>query len=215
MILAIDASSSAIGYAVLGTSGRYEDRVRSGVISAPSAWAWSLRIRNMTEQLRELLEWALTNNVQYVVVEVPGTVQSTRKDGSRSGGMRYAMAVGAVLQACWGLLPPTIPVITVEAELWTKLGGQRGIKKPRRVAQLEAVDPTYDSRKDKGGDEADAIMLGVWWVTAYYRRGSASAECVIQLPSVSLPNGSTLTTGNLDWSGAVRPLGAVSRSKLS
>lgn len=209
IILALDASSSAIGYAAMRPSGRYEDRVRSGVIRAPKAWPWSLRIRSMADQVSDVLAWALEHNVEAVLLEVPGTVQTMRKDGGRSGNMRYAMAVGAVLLRCWDLLPTTVPTITVEAELWTRLGGHHGVRKDRRVAQLEAVDASYNASADPGGDEADAIMLATWWITAYRLANAAGADAALQLPQVALPGNLDYATSNLVLSegGRLSPRG--------
>ena len=66
-------------------------------------------------------------------------------------------AVGAVVAYC--LCISGVPVHRVEATDWT-----RGKSKPKRIRSLKLVEPSYTGKGDAGGDEADAICLGRWWI---------------------------------------------------
>lgn len=184
MILAIDPSSSAIGWAIVDGSGDCKRTSAAGVITRPGTWPWTLRIRGMLDELQAVFA---RDDWRVIVVEVPGPKQAKhgrrqRKGLTQSTSGRYAVAVGAVLAECWRAAGPRAPVITVESDEWTRLGGTFGVEKSRRINQLCLEHQGYDPKADPGGDMADAIMLGCWWAMRHAR--SAAADWPLQLPQV-------------------------------
>lgn len=191
MILALDPSSSAIGWAVVDGSGDPRNAIDSGVIRRPSSWPWTLRVRGMLEDLAPVFA---RDDWRVIVIEVPGPKQAKhgakqRKGLTASTSGRYAVAVGCVLAECWRVAGPRVPVITVESDEWTRLGGTFGIRKSRRISELELLAPEYRRERDSGGDQADAIMMGCWWAQRYAR--CAAADWPLQVPAVSVGSGST------------------------
>lgn len=212
MILAFDPSSTAIGWALLDSSGDPTRRSASGVLHCPANWPWSLRTRNLVGQAAELIR-RHADEITVAVVEVPGLTHRGTKQGAGRATHRYALAVGCLVANLWHILPETTPVVTVEAESWTRLGGGRAQAKERRIGQLEAIDRRYVRANDPGGDEADAIMLGCWWATANGWRDPMEID--LEIPPVNVGAGRRLNLGNVVVSPVARPARAVGRSNSS
>lgn len=95
-----------------------------------------------------------------IVIEIPsGKVNHNRHGGAGSGLSVYGFAVGMLYQAIVTAHP--LGAEFVAGVLESKWIGGHTKDKRRRVART--YQPGYDQAKDRGGDEADAICLAVWY----------------------------------------------------
>lgn len=167
-ILALDPSSTVTGWALLDLGGRIlqggllkPDKIRSEP---------QFRILRMADDLQQLLNEFEPGTI---VVEITsGKVGINRHKGAGSGLGVYGMAVGflwAVVVFWLQGLPAEqgrTEIILVKENDWT-----RGVPKSDRIAAVAAEFPQYDAARDPGGDLADAISLGQWYLKEY-RAGS-------------------------------------------
>lgn len=149
MLISIDPSSSAIGWANF-EDGKCEG---SGVLRRrghDDVGGW------VTESIATIFRrpWAFEKRV--CVVEIPGGRVHAGHSGGGSGLAVYGFAAGVAwcVAAIWA---PRVEAVTPER--WC---GGHSKEKRRRVAVKAA--PWYDPAKDRGCDESDAIALGVWWL---------------------------------------------------
>ena len=168
-LLALDPSSSAIGYAVMRGP---DTMIEAGVMRPDKATAKFAmrRISDLVDQVHDVIgrhfPWT-------IVVEMPGR-QASKGKGKSAGAslMIYAWACGAVWQVCrtYALhaneeaytspsFSSTPPCTVVEAysNVWSTE------RKEKR--QLLVIDrfPRYGCDEDPGMDCSDAINLGWWW----------------------------------------------------
>ena len=205
-VLAFDPSSTAIGFAEVHDS----EVVWSGVVRVPESWPAYFRVRSMMDEVHRVLSLA---EFDRVVVEVPGKAQAGRNRGTYATPGVYAAAVGMVLARCWLTCGSATPVVTVESDHWTRSGERGwGVKKSRRNLAIASL-PGYDRANDRGGDEADAIMLAVW----YEGRAARCDDIYLHFP-VSGPSAVAATAPRLDaidWNASpVRPRGSRFRSSI-
>lgn len=168
-LLALDPSSTRTGYAVLRGDRTI---IEAGVIRPKRVVkALADRVRSVLVEVSTLLN---EHRPTACVVELPGTVMYRRQLMAVAGStnrvagvskrlVMYAAAAGAVygaMVAVSNLLPWTMIVAGVEATTWT-----RGKAKADRAMWLKLEYPKYDPATDPGGDVADAIELGLWWLT--------------------------------------------------
>lgn len=152
-IIALDPSSTAIGYAVLR-------RIDGGIIDAGLITPDKktdlplVRIRAMLEELTLLICEA---EPQAAVIEVTSGKVGKRHKGKGAGLAVYGMAVGAVWQLCCNV--EFLEVAPVLENDWTD-----GAGKSKRLSLLSATEPKYKRERDPGGDVGDAIGLGRWWL---------------------------------------------------
>jgi len=155
-ILALDPSSTRTGYALLDEQ---EKLLEAGFLSPrkrtdPPAE----RIAAMVEDLLGLLH---TLEPAAVVIEwTTGKVGRRRHHGAGAGLAVYGAALGALWQAaCFHARQAGGRVeLAVENE-WTD-----GRPKAERAAAIARLYPQYQAERDPGGDMADAIGLGGWWI---------------------------------------------------
>lgn len=159
-ILSLDPSSTLTGYALM--SG--DSIVSAGLLkphkrSAPARE----RVRHMAADLRVLIGELKPDRI---VIEVSSGHVSKRHRGSGAGLAVYGYAVGymAAIAHAAGL-----EVAEVEENEWT-----RGVPKPRRIATIAALYPSYRADRDRGGDMADAIGLGSWYGRTMRLKGCAA-----------------------------------------
>lgn len=151
LILALDPGSITTGYALLRLDGSLHE---PGVLKATKKeWPFIERVKGITRDLSVFNTGPF--NIAHVVIEI-GTKQHRRNPGVNLAV--YAFAVGAIWATCRRAFPGAT-VDTVEANAWT-----RGTSKPERIAELAAIEPKYDPEQDKGGDAADAIGVGRYWI---------------------------------------------------
>ena len=130
------------------------------------------RIESM---LADLFDLVLELHPQAIVIEDTSGKVSRRHGGAGAGLAVYGKAVGAVWRTAvdmsvadarnriaMGLLAATgeaAAVVMVPENEWTG-----GIGKRRRAMRIAAEFPGYRIEQDPGGDAADAIGLGRWWL---------------------------------------------------
>ncbi len=153
-LLSLDPSSTATGWARFdGLDLVAGDRLRPADRNARAVE----RILSLSEQLERLIVSCAPDEI---VIEVPGRRPGT---GARAGASNslatYGLAVGVQLQVCWQC--STAAVTAVEPAEWTK-----GRSKRRRQLALAVRNQKYRMLLggDRGGDIADAIELGFWWL---------------------------------------------------
>jgi hypothetical protein len=95
-----------------------------------------------------------------VVIEITSgkVARRARGKGHNGAGLSvYGMAVGYLWRECVAALGESVS--TVEENVWTA-----GVPKDRRARHIATLFPAYRRAKDPGGDVADAIGLGRWYL---------------------------------------------------
>ncbi len=152
VILCLDVSSSATGYAVFRASWLEG----FGLIKPKQSRPALTRIDETVEDVIALLaRW----EVGRVVMEWSNG-KTHGSIGKASGLSVLGAAQGAVRQA---VRERFVPVETIDQNLWT---GSR--KKATRARNVKLIYPEYARLHNEGGDKgldvADAIGLGWWWI---------------------------------------------------
>ncbi len=158
MILALDPSSTCIGYAIFACRANFESLLGdAGLITTPQKPSAYVRMVKLADDVFDLIR-EFNGPPMTIVVEVPsGHVNHGRHKGSGAGLSVYGMAVGYLLGRLASL---DVDVRIILENDWT-----RGIPKGERQASVAARYASYDPAKDPGGDVSDAIGLGEWWIT--------------------------------------------------
>jgi Holliday junction resolvasome RuvABC endonuclease subunit len=163
-LLSLDPSSTICGYAI------FNDRVLAemGRITPDKRGESALgRVRSIRRQLLDLL---LEQYPEAIVVEGMIERQYTRKDYATALPL-CGWAMGVIYGTCLtyaGNLPvdkPRCNVAVVGNQQWT-----RGKPKKERQTVTAFQFPSYDPSQDSGGDIADAIEIGLWWLAAMDRQ---------------------------------------------
>ena len=163
LLLALDPSSQAIGWAALQAG---EVLVAGGVLLPEKVSERDpyVRIDSLCGRLWELLE---TNGPKTVVVEVTsGKVGENRHKGHGAGLAIYGVAVGAVWRECraWTRYELATRRRLTHVERVYENDWTHQIPKRTRTLAIAAMYPRYDVEADPGGDEADAIGLGIYYL---------------------------------------------------
>ena len=171
-ILAFDPSSTRLGFARV----RLDPDATPADTTSPIRWGnlplWGEdafdRVRDAGDAARAILAEERARPAAYIVVETPGARPAGKHATPARHMAIYGAAVGAVLAACWA---EDMPVRTVAADVWTRLGGRGGVRKEARLAMLPRLDvgSTYAAEMDPGGDGGDALMLGWWSIRREWR----------------------------------------------
>lgn len=152
-VLAIDPSSTCTGYAVFA-GGKLVDAGR--LTPARTRDDANVRILAMLDALDDLCREHA--ELSHIVIE-----DTSGKVGRRHGGAGAGLAIhGKAVGAVWLhlLLRRHAPLTLVRENDWT-----RGTPKDtRKLRVARAHRGAYDPAQDKGGDVADAIGLGEWWL---------------------------------------------------
>lgn len=176
MLLALDPSSSCIGYAVLAglepgqliDAGRIKPSDRAEAIAHLSpverVWMGQLELhsqRRVESMLPDVAELLGREGLQVIAIEMPsGYIGTGARQGARGALTTYGMATGRVFEYC--RQHAGVPTIPVTERQWTRGAGG----KDNRAACLRGLYPAFaaaaDAGKDKGGDMADAIGLARW-----------------------------------------------------
>lgn len=153
MIIAIDPSLNNTGYAI------YQDSrlIQSGVIR-PQGKEELPKLRNLAHILKTILgHGGLPQQIRSAIVEYPANFTYSKvKSGQKSLNIKdmYKLnrATGVIISVLnqWGIL-----IETIEANKW-KAGRAKGIDK--------AVAGNIASWEIKNDNEADAIVLGQWFL---------------------------------------------------
>ena len=164
LILSLDPSSSCLGWATMRPGEVYiaSGRIMPGHPRTHNGYEAYGRIESICTQLDSLMD---REQPTIIVVEVTSGKRAGRLGQNVSHLGIYGAAVGAVWQkaTAWSKdfmrdhrIPCTVDVI-LENE-WTS-------RQPKalRVATAALMFQQYHSAEDPGGDEADALMLNVWY----------------------------------------------------
>jgi len=159
IILALDPSSTVIGYGVLAAGGQF---VEGGLILPDARSDGSFeRIIAMHADLVRLFE-RLRPGV-LLVEWTKGKVNERRHGGLGAGLAVYGCGVGAAALAAWQWSQAHADCRTeaICENDWT-----RGVPKRDRQLAVAAEYPQYGARigEDPGGDIADGIGLAAWWI---------------------------------------------------
>jgi hypothetical protein len=158
VILALDPSSTCIGWAVFDETGG--DAIDFGVLRpTPRKGTANEHIMSLAEQLRGLIY--LKRPVKNIVIEdCDGKVGRAVRAGAHNQDI-YGKAVGFYWCVAVGFVPaPTIHMVPVRT--WTR--GRPKAQRTYSIATRYGNGGGYDASKDPGGDVADAIGLGEWWM---------------------------------------------------
>lgn len=159
VILSLDPSSTICGYAALRTDGSLVEA--AAILPAARADPSFERVVSMGEELARVLK-RLKPDV--VLIEwTKGKVNVGRHTGLGAGLAVYGCGVGwlGAVVWHWAVGRTQCHVEAVLENDWT-----RGIPKEQRQLAVTAAYPEYAVHlaDDPGGDIADAIGLGGWWI---------------------------------------------------
>ncbi|HVS71363.1 MAG TPA: hypothetical protein VHQ47_08930 [Phycisphaerae bacterium] len=152
MILALDPSSTKVGYALMrGPSDLHEAGLLKPGKTKDDA---IIRIPALAAEVSALIAQEKPTEV---VIEVS---MSSHGHAGQAGARTlhvYGMAVGY----CWAVAEALMPgnVATVDANTWT---GR--VTKATRTQRVARLFPQYKPDTDRGGDIADAIGLGRYYL---------------------------------------------------
>lgn len=170
LLLSIDPSSTRTGYAVLNDRQKLVD----GGLLRPRRTADPANER-VDAMIESLIEIGREHQISAVVVEdTSGKVAAHgRARGMNGAGLAvHGKAVGEFRRACIMIFGADCVTCVMENE-WTQQ-----VSKAHRAQRVAAVyrSQGYDPAKDKGGDTADAIGLGVWWLVVGQYQHAARAH---------------------------------------
>lgn len=157
-VLSIDPGSKRTGWAVLT---QREQLLQAGLLTGDKGIDHAeFRITAMCRGLHELLEeW----QPETVLIEwSSGHVGRRRHKGGGAGLATYGIAIGGLWQVAvaWARsCEPPAQVRCIEENLWTNR-----VPKEDRVVAVAQRFREYRIEDDPGGDIADAIGLGLWWI---------------------------------------------------
>lgn len=176
VILALDPSSTCVGYAVLAglspaeliDAGRLRPSMAVDAIpdlpdwlrehlrqpALKAAWRVAGLVRDAVDLVRE-------HRPRQVVIEIPsGLFGSGARNGARGSLTTYGMAAGAIWAAVDQQLPGCVAPVTERQ--WTP---DRGAKGKAQLA-IAGLYKGYSLQDDPGADVADAIGLARWWISS-------------------------------------------------
>jgi hypothetical protein len=159
-LLSLDPSSSVVGYALF-IDGKLHD---AGKLTPDKASASALaRVISLRQQLVEMLYF---EQPDVIIIEAMVEKQYTRNAGRVTALALCGWAMGVAFGTCitWAACGNTTSCTAVHAvgnQEWT-----RGRRKDEAKTLTAAEFPQYNPKDDKGGDVADAISMGLWWLAA-------------------------------------------------
>lgn len=153
-LLAIDASSSAIGWAIF-----HDGKLQAAGVVKSSAATWAGRVKVLQDRLDDRLFMEFP--VDRVVMEWSegrGMAQLKRMGRSAQSGVPLAHGQGAIWQ--WLRDRVAEPILVKEGD-WT---GR--VKKEKRAPKIQARYPDFAGvwADDAGLDATDAVGIGDWFL---------------------------------------------------
>jgi len=162
IVFSLDPGSIRTGWAVMQFP---EQLIEAGLILPDKVRAESeFRIAAMCRDLRQLLnKW----QPETIVIEwTSGKVGRRRHKGGGAGLAIYGISIGALWQTCeaWRCSLPIeqqldVKILLIRENVWTN-----SILKSDRAAAVASLFPEYKVEQDTGGDIADALGLGLWYL---------------------------------------------------
>jgi hypothetical protein len=155
-LLSLDPSSTCIGYAVWSdSSGRMIVMEHGRLKPQKSTADIQGRIRSLADELAKLV---VEFDPDVIVIEVMlGRQYTASGNKQRTTSLpTCAVSMGFMWRVCCGLDATTIAVDNLA---WT-----RGRSKESRKVRARQLCSAYDQKQDQGGDAADAICLGDWYI---------------------------------------------------
>jgi Holliday junction resolvasome RuvABC endonuclease subunit len=157
VVLSLDVSSSACGWAIGRKTEGGVEVLDFGVVRPPSGWDFARKIKAMTDAINGLCkDWRYGR----VVMEF----QSHKNTGKHVQGLAV---LGQAQGAVWQNFQPHMAVERISERTWTKINGKNA-RKDVRCEHVKAVVPAYAERLaanpkfDPGKDAADAVGLLLW-----------------------------------------------------
>lgn len=168
ILLSLDPSSTTTGWALwngllLLEAGAFRTKPYDDPL---------VRIEAECKDLRELIRKA---HPDVVVIEATSGKTAGRLQSRQTSGLGiYGTAVGALWREAYWAVEVSGRVEMVYENEWT-----RGVSKAKRRALIAAELPEYAKAmdQDKGGDVADAIGLGRWWIARETRLAACGGCC--------------------------------------
>lgn len=157
MILALDPSSTCLGFAVAesGTS----DPVRMIEFGRITPDKPRTTVYGRTISIIRQLADCDFERPDYTVIEIPALRPPRHARGqARTGQALYGMAVGLIVAHVEAHPLRYGAMVLVAADEWTHTA------KAKRAAAIAALYPEYRAAADPGMDIADAIGLAAWYV---------------------------------------------------
>lgn len=160
IMIGLDPSSTACGYAVTNTDGPPNDLIDCGVLTPTRGWVLGARCDWIGRRVRKLLT---KYEPVAVVIETPArSVRGERR--LRQGQAAYGVAVGWVWREVSGhkLRPVIAPYA---ADDWTRRGPPASRTKKARAERVRSLYHQYDFSEDTGFDACDAVALVTFYRT--------------------------------------------------
>jgi len=153
--LVVDPGSLVTGYAVM--NGKSEILDAGKFLPNKTRDPNYLRIDTICDQFEQEI---ISIQPDYVVIEwTAGKINKSRHKGGGSGISIYGIAIGALWRTALHTHSDREKVIIIAENVWTK-----GIPKAKRMANIGLIYPQYNPDLDTGGDVADAIGLGRFFI---------------------------------------------------
>lgn len=157
-LLALDVSSSAMGWAVVEKAKNGEHKpIDFDVVKPPSTWDFKRKLFHMMTATNIILE-------EYEVTNICMEWQDHRSTMKRVQGLAV---LGQAQGALWNHLVAKMEVELINVRDATKLNGKNAKKEKRRDYVRMRV-PDYakqvdaNPRYDRGLDASDALFLALW-----------------------------------------------------
>jgi hypothetical protein len=175
-LLAIDPSSTAVGWAVADVDqGKI---VAGGVIRPPERRPMRVRIGMILDGVAKLIG---DHQPRWAVIEVPSGRPGRGSKGGATGHLGiYGVAVGMIAHLLDELVPTEAiaPTDDVRVDWVTEREWTRSIARAKRTVRAHHIAPGLDWSIDHGADMADAVGIAAWWLVER-RRADLMAEAGI------------------------------------
>lgn len=161
-VLALDVSSSCVGYALM-RAGLEPDAIDFGLITPPSGLDVVRRSLSLAEQAVQLVKATEPN---LVIIET--TSGYTYRSDRSSSLASLAFAQGSVHDRVFVAVSPDIRVETVSELEWTKPAKGARLSKEERSEAIRRAFPEYDAEaeSDPGFDIADSLGIAQWRISS-------------------------------------------------
>jgi len=159
ILVSIDPGSKVCGYAVFKFDHYEAKLIEPGLLKAKATLNPYQRIEILLDDIEELLK---TIRADVVVIEsTTGKVGKKRHKGGGAGLSIYGVAIGAIWRT---VLHLGYEVVLIKENEWTG-----NIPKDKRIKAIALIYGGWLLKRDPGGDAADAIGLGRYYLSEHYK----------------------------------------------